>query len=121
MWGGRISDKELTGKTRFYDYIEFGDQVMAHRGFAISTELAQGGATLVISPHLLKVGSSCLVLLLREPGSCQPLEFTQNEPLKESRISAILKNTMPLTQVPLASEILTVCSALTNLHDQLLT
>jgi hypothetical protein len=66
MWGGRISDKELTGKTRFYDYIEFGDQVMAHRGFAISTELAQRGATLVMPPFTnLKVGSSCLVLLLR--------------------------------------------------------
>lgn len=39
-WGGRISDKEITQKSGFLDKIEYGDWVMADRGFNVSDELA---------------------------------------------------------------------------------
>ena len=28
-WGGRVSDKEITTKCGFLDYIEYGDQILA--------------------------------------------------------------------------------------------
>ena len=32
-WGGRVSDKEIPLKTRFLDYLEHGDYILADRGF----------------------------------------------------------------------------------------
>ena len=47
-WGGRVSDKEITQKSGFLDYIEFGDVIMADRGFKIEDDIALCGAHLVL-------------------------------------------------------------------------
>ena len=47
-WGGRVSDKEITQKCGFLDYVEFGDVIMADRGFKIEDDLALCGARLAI-------------------------------------------------------------------------
>ena len=52
-WGGRASDKEITLKSRFLDYLQHGDCILADRGFAIAEELGSCGATLKI-PHFTK-------------------------------------------------------------------
>ena len=48
VWGGRVSDKVITQKSGFLDYISYGDVVMADRGFNISDDLAIRGAQLEI-------------------------------------------------------------------------
>ena len=53
MWGGRISDKEISAQSDLYTNINSGDQVMADRVFLIVEELAKCGATLVM-PSFLK-------------------------------------------------------------------
>ena len=40
VWGGRVSDKEITQKSGFLDDIEFGDVIMANRGFKVEDDLA---------------------------------------------------------------------------------
>ena len=52
LWGGCISDKEITRKSVFYRMIEHGDQVMADRGLTVSSELAKCVATLVVPPFV---------------------------------------------------------------------
>ena len=47
-WGGRVSDRLITRKSGFLDYICPGDVVMADRGFNISDDLAVIGAHLEI-------------------------------------------------------------------------
>ena len=47
-WGGRVSDKVITQECGFLDLIEYGDVVLADRGFNIADELAIRGATLEI-------------------------------------------------------------------------
>ena len=32
-WGGRVSDKILTQETNFFDILEYGDTILADRGF----------------------------------------------------------------------------------------
>ncbi len=43
-WGGRVSDKEITQRCDFLDFIQLGDSVMADRGFNIADDLAVRGA-----------------------------------------------------------------------------
>ncbi|XP_047137548.1 uncharacterized protein LOC124814044 isoform X1 [Hydra vulgaris] len=52
-WGGRVSDKELTNQLSFLKYINFGDCILADRGFLIKDKLAEKGANLYI-PAFLK-------------------------------------------------------------------
>ena len=47
-WGGRVSDKYLTQNYGFLNLLEYGDRVLADRGFNISEDLALFGATLAI-------------------------------------------------------------------------
>ncbi|XP_065664512.1 uncharacterized protein LOC136086163 [Hydra vulgaris] len=51
-WGGRVSDKELTNQSGFFKYINFGDCILADRGFLIKDELAEKGANLYIPEFL---------------------------------------------------------------------
>ncbi|KAH7980180.1 hypothetical protein HPB49_013667 [Dermacentor silvarum] len=39
-WGGKISDKQLVLQTDFTKYLDYGDEVMADRGFNVTEELA---------------------------------------------------------------------------------
>ena len=45
-WGGRVSDKEITIKCGFLDWIERGDQILADRGFTVMEEVATMGGIL---------------------------------------------------------------------------
>ena len=39
-WSGKVSDKEITNRSNFYDFVQNGDMVMADREFTIEEELA---------------------------------------------------------------------------------
>ena len=47
-WSGKVFDKEITNRSKFYDFVQNGDMVMADRGFTIEEELPTRGATLKI-------------------------------------------------------------------------
>ena len=50
-WSGKLSDKEITSRSNFYDFLQNGDMVMADCGFTIDKEPAASGATLKIAPY----------------------------------------------------------------------
>ena len=47
-WGGRVSDKNLTQESDFFNLVEPGDTVLADRGFTIADDLAVHGVRLEI-------------------------------------------------------------------------
>ena len=47
-WGGRVSDKETTQKCGFLSLLEYGDEVLADRGFTVDDDLAVCGAKLLL-------------------------------------------------------------------------
>ena len=47
-WRGRISDKQLTIESGFFNLLTIGDSVLAERGLFIVEEVATRGAVLAI-------------------------------------------------------------------------
>ena len=47
-WGGRVSDKTLTQESQFLQLLEYGDVVLADRGFTVNDDIRLHGAKLEI-------------------------------------------------------------------------
>lgn len=71
-WGGRVSDKQLTAESGFYDLLQVNGEILADR-FTIRDELALRGATLRI-PYFAE--GSCLLKKWKHQGICPTLEYT---------------------------------------------
>lgn len=65
-WGGKVSDKQLVLLPDFTKKLEYGDAVMADRGFNVTEELAVLGVTLVV-PAYPKGKTSFPKLKLQSP------------------------------------------------------
>ena len=114
-WGGRVLDKELTNQSGFFKYINFGDCILADRGFLIKDELAEKGANLYI-PAFLKGKQQ---FSPQEVGTSRQLS---NVRIHVERIIGrvkqfrILQTTVPIRQIDLLDDIMVVISALVNLN-----
>ena len=47
-YGGRVSDKVITQRSGFLDLLEYGDHVLADRGFLVEDDIAAHSASLVL-------------------------------------------------------------------------
>ena len=72
MYGGSISDKEITSKSGFIDKLQRGDEVMADRGFNIQEMLASKGVRVNVPPFMNQSG-----------------QFTEQEMLATRRIATL--------------------------------
>lgn len=117
-WGGRVSDKELTQKSGFYDNLEYDDLVLADRGFLISEELSLHGASLAIPPFAKgkKQFSQKEVECARRLSRARIHVERAIERIKNFRI---LKHVLPISLIKHADDILVICGALTNLLPKL--
>ena len=114
-WGGRASDKVITLDSGFLGKLEHGDEILADRGFLIREELASVGATLRI-PSFTK-GKSQL------PGSCvdtsrqlSRVRIHVERVIGQLKTFQILNTVIPISQVDMLDDILTLCAGLTNLR-----
>lgn len=117
-YGGRISDKELTAKSGFYNKLEYGDLVMADRGFLIEEELSVHGASLAIPPFTRGKKQ----LSQREVESARRLSRSRihvERAIERIKNFQILKHVMPISLIHHADSIVTICGALTNLLPKL--
>lgn len=115
LFCGRASDKAVTRLSGFLDTLEPYDQVMADKGFLIYDELATRLCSLAIPPG--KRGNAQMT----------PAQVAKNKKIANARIIVeqvirklkcfkMLKYIMPITLVPHADNILTVCAGLCNLQ-----
>lgn len=122
-WGGRATDKCITMNSDFLSLLEYGDCVLADRGFNIADDIAIHGATLVI-PSFTR-GKKQL--------SLQDVECSKKIAkvrIHVERVIGLLKNrytilqgTLPVTFLKrkhdtdhaFIDKVLIVCSALVNL------
>ena len=110
LWGGRISDKEITTRSGLLDLLEPGDSVMADRGFDI--ESIMPAETDVNMPPFLR----------------ENVQFDEKDLIRTRRIASLrihverameriknfqITNFFPATLCPLAEQIIFVCAFLT--------
>ena len=117
-YGGRASDKFIVEDSGFLKLLQPGDLVMADRGFKIEELLAFYQCHLAIPPP-----------------SHTTLQMSRNEVQETSKIAnvriyvemairrlkeyQILKHELPISLLPVADDIITVCAALANLKHPL--
>ncbi|XP_056465381.1 uncharacterized protein LOC130404589 isoform X1 [Gadus chalcogrammus] len=114
-WGGRASDKVITLDSGFLGKLEHGDEILADRGFLVREDLASVGATLRIPSFTM--GKSQL------PGSCVDTSrqlsrvcIHVERVIGQLKTFKILNTVIPISQVDMLDDILTICAGLTNLR-----
>ncbi|CAH3144764.1 unnamed protein product [Porites lobata] len=117
-WGGRVSDKELTLNSGFLDHLEYGDQVMADRGFLIKEELICRGASLVI-PAFTKGKNQLKGTEVISSRKIANLRIHVERAIGRMKFYKILNSTWDLKLVESANDILLVVAALVNLQPPL--
>ena len=115
-WGGRVSDKQITKESGFFNKVSMGDCILADQGFNIKEELSALEATLKI-PSFTK-----------EKKQLSGGEMEMSRPLSSVRIHVervmgrikkfrLLRTTLPLTQVDLLDDIMVIVCGLVNINN----
>ena len=118
VYGGRASDIHIVRDRGFLDNIERYDIVMADRGFKIREDLLAISANLAIPP------SSAATMQMRakdvkETSQIANVRIHVERAIRRIKVFRILKQEMPVSLIPLADNILSVCAALCNLLEPL--
>jgi hypothetical protein len=118
LWGGRASDRHIVRKSGFLNYLHPGDQVLADRGFGIREELMLLNAELIIPPALKGKSqmTSNEVTLTKKVAN---VRIHVERVIRRLKTYRIISQTMPISVLPQADNILIVCCALTNLKGPL--
>lgn len=118
-WGGRASDKHITQNSGFYDNLEFGDKVLADRGFTIAEEVANHHASLAIPAFTKsKVQSSGRDVELTR--KLARVRIHVERAIRRWKVFKILSTTMPITLLPYVDNIAFICAAIVNLNDKII-
>ena len=118
MWSGTVSDRFITEKSGFLQYLEPGDNVMADRGFEI-TSILSPGVGLNIPPFK---GSRAQLTAeeVTETIHIASVRIHVERAIGRIKNYHILDGTLPLTLAHIADHIFSVCSYLTNFLSPLL-
>lgn len=117
-YGGRASDQFIVEDSGFLKWLQPGDQVMADRGFKIQDLLAFYQCSLAIPPSshtTLQMSENDV----RETSKIANLRIYVEIAIRRLKEYQILKNELPISLLPVADDLITVCAALTNLKNPL--
>ncbi|XP_041356492.1 uncharacterized protein LOC121373793 [Gigantopelta aegis] len=118
-FGGRTLDKVITQRSGYLDKLEYGDQVLADRGFLIAEDLANRNATLVI-PAFTRGKSQLSAREVEQTRKIANVRIHVERAIERLKNCNILSSSTSLYMVPHADSIVTICSALCNLQPKLL-
>lgn len=118
LWGGRVSDKQITRESGVLDLLEPGDNVMVDRGFDISG-IVPAGVT-VNMPPFLAGRDQMSAAETEETMSIASVRIHVERAIGRLKTYHILDGTLPNTLSPYATQIATVCGLLTNFLPPLL-
>ena len=115
-YGGRSSDKFIVQDCDFLDILRPGDQLMADKGFKIADILAFHQCSLVIPPSV-PTGQQMTSENVRKTSRIANARIYAENAIGRVKNFRILKNELPILLLPIADDIIKVCSMLTNLSE----
>lgn len=115
LWGGRVSDKQITRESGVLDLLDAGDNVMVDRGFDISN-IVPNGVT-VNMPPFLAGRDQMTAAETEETMSIASVRIHVERAIGRIKTYHILDGTLPNTLSPYATQIFTVCGLLTKLSS----
>jgi len=107
LWGGRVSDKQITRESGVLDLLEPGDNVMVERGFDISINM----------PPFLAGREQMTAAETEETMSIAAVHIHVECAIGRIKTCHILDGTLPNTQSPYATQIAAVCGLLPPLVE----
>lgn len=116
LFGGCISDRELTIKSGFLDLLEPGDSIMADKGFLIADLLQPLGVSLNIPP--LKMDTQLTEDQLVETRRIASLRIHVERAIGRIKSFRILMN-LPNSMAGITDQLFFVCGMLTNFRQPL--
>ena len=105
-FGGRASDKLITQQSGFLDLSEYGDLVLADRGFLIEEELASRGARLTI-PSSRKGKNQLSMRQVEMSRRLARVRIHVERMMERIKNFKLLAGILPLSLVPHADNIIT--------------
>ena len=118
LWGGRVSDKQITRESGVLDLLDAGDNVMVDRGFDISNIVPDG--VTVNMPPFLAGRDQMTAAETEETMSIALVHIHVERAIGRIKTYHILDGTLPNTLSPYATQIVTICGLLTNFLPPLL-
>ena len=118
-YGGRASDQFICQDSGFYKLLEYGDEVMADRGFQIQEDLLYYYCRLSIPPGA-RIKAQMTKTECSKTKDIANLRIHVERAINRIKTFRILKNTIPLTSSPLADDIISTCAALCNIQAPLI-
>ena len=118
LWGGRVSDKQITRESGVLELLEPGDNVVVDRGFDISNIVPDGVS--VNMPPFLAGREQMTAAETEETMSIASVRIHVECAIGRIKTYHILDGTLPNTLSPYATQIAVVCGLLTNFLPPLL-
>ena len=118
-YGGRTSDVFICQDSSFYRKLEYGDEIMADRGFQIREDLLNYYCTLSIPPGA-RLKDQMTAAECKKTKEIANLRIHVERAINRIKTYRILKNVMPMTLLPLIDDIVLTCAALCNLKPPLI-
>ena len=112
-FGGRITDKELTKHSGFYDILEQYDHVMADKGFPIVTELNERLCTLVIPKGRRGIDQFAKEDIIKTKKIANTRIHVERA-ISRIKKFRMLQGDVPLVTLPQLSDVMIICCALSN-------
>ena len=112
LWGGRVSDKQISRECGVIQLLEAGDNVMVDRGFEIQDIVPQN--VTVNIPPFLSGRDQMTAQETKETMSIASLRIHVEKAIGRIKNYHILDGTLPNTLSPYSNQIVTVCGLLTN-------
>ena len=114
VFGGRASDLFIVKNCGFLNYLQPHDQVMVDRGFKIRDLLAFYQCSLTIPPSK-HGGLQMSNTDVQDTSRIANVRIYVEQAIRRIKTFGILNRELPITLLPLADDVIIVCSALCNL------